>query len=151
MQWCKNKKSSSFIKNVHIQMQKFIVSFRVQLETNHIKGDNASVHMSSPYNYSLRIRHVANNFCKFHVMFLFSWMFWMSTMTKMTFILISEMHIVSSIKKYSLFTRGFWVHTTSNVCTLMSLTKKWHGILPFITTKFVHVHQMISLYFEWIH
>ncbi len=31
-------------------MQKLIVSFRVQLETNHIKGDNVSVHMSIPYN-----------------------------------------------------------------------------------------------------
>jgi hypothetical protein len=31
-------------------MQKFIVSFRVQRETNHIKGDNVGVHMSTPYN-----------------------------------------------------------------------------------------------------
>jgi hypothetical protein len=31
-------------------MQKLIVSFKVQLETNHIKGDNVSVHMSTPYN-----------------------------------------------------------------------------------------------------
>ncbi len=31
-------------------MQKLIMSFRVQLETKHIKGDNLSVHMSTPYN-----------------------------------------------------------------------------------------------------
>ncbi len=70
---------------------------------------------------------IANNFCKFQVMLLFSWMFWMSTMTKMTFILISKMHTLSSIKKYNLPTGGLWVHTTSNICTL-SLTKRmtWH-------------------------
>ncbi len=66
---------------------------------------------------------IANNFCKFQVMFLFSW----STMTKMTFISIREMYTISSIKKYNLLTRGFWIHTTSNEYTL-SLTKRmtWH-------------------------
>jgi hypothetical protein len=31
-------------------MQKLIVSFRVQFEINHMKGDNVSVHMNTPYN-----------------------------------------------------------------------------------------------------
>jgi hypothetical protein len=70
---------------------------------------------------------ITNNFRKFQVMILFSWMSWMSTMTKMTFISISDMHIVSFVKKYNLPIRRFWIHTTSNICTL-SLTKRmtWH-------------------------
>ncbi len=70
---------------------------------------------------------IANNFCKFQIILLFSWMFWMSTMTKMTFISINEMHVVSSVKKYNLPTREFWIHTTSNIC-ILSLTKTtiWH-------------------------
>ncbi len=59
-------------------MHKLIMSFRVQLETNHIKGDNVSVHMKTPYNQSLVIKQVIYNcyiFCKFQVMLLFSWMF----------------------------------------------------------------------------
>ncbi len=61
---------------------------------------------------------------------LFSWMSWMSTTTTMTFISISEMHIVSSLKKYSLPTRELWVHTTSNVL-LWIWQKEWYDILPF--------------------
>jgi hypothetical protein len=70
---------------------------------------------------------IANNFRKFQVMLLFSWMSWMSTTTKMTFTSINEMYIVWSIRKYNLPTRGLWIHTTSNVCTL-NLTKRmtWH-------------------------
>ncbi len=70
---------------------------------------------------------IVNNFCKFQVMFLFSWMSRMSTTTMMSFILISKMHIVSFVKKYNLLTRGLWVHTTSNIY-ILSLTKKitWH-------------------------
>jgi hypothetical protein len=46
-------------------MQKLIVSFRVPIETNHIKGDNVIVHMSTPYNWSLVIRQVIYNFSQF--------------------------------------------------------------------------------------
>jgi len=72
----------------------------------------------------------ANNFCKFQVMFLFSWMSWMSTTTKMTFILISEMHIISSIKKYNLLIRGLDTIPLQTY-VLRVWQKKWHGILPF--------------------
>jgi hypothetical protein len=70
---------------------------------------------------------IANFFCKFQVMLLFSSMSWMSITNNMTFISMSEMQTVSSIKKYNLPIRGLWIHTTSNVCTL-SLTKRmtWH-------------------------
>jgi len=81
--------------------------------------------------WSKKSSTIAKNFYKFQVIFLLSWMSWMSITTKMTFISKNEMHIISSVKKYSLPTRELWVHITSNVCT-SSLTKImiWH--LPFL-------------------
>jgi hypothetical protein len=42
-------------------MHKLIMSFRLELETDHIKGENVSVHMEIPYNQSLVIKQIIYN------------------------------------------------------------------------------------------
>ncbi len=42
-------------------MHKLVMSFKLRLETNHIKGDNVSVYMKTPYNQLLVIKQVIYN------------------------------------------------------------------------------------------
>ncbi len=77
---------------------------------------------------SYRSPIITNNFHKFQIMFLFSWMFWMSTMTKMTFISISKMHHPS---RNIVYLQKNFESIPPQTYILWVWQKGWHDILLF--------------------